>query len=308
MNKKRLTAYLLLLLTAALWGFASPVVKYTLSFIDPLGFLFYRFWLVSLLFLVPFLIAIIKKPIPLLQLIKLLLIGVLGGPITLLLIFYGADKTSAIDSSLIVAMAPILIVISGAIFLKEKITRRENLGLVIALAGTMVTIVQPLIEGSAFAQGHLWGNLIVFSSNIAWTAYVILIKKESKKYSPLILTALTFFSGLIILTPFFLNQRFYLINLQKSAFLPQTALFEIQPKAIFGILYMTIFSSIIAYTTYNWGISLIEASEATIFTYLQPVFAAPLAFFWLGEKISFPFLVGAALVALGVFLTESRGK
>lgn len=299
MNRKRLTAYLLLLLTAALWGLAAPIVKYTLSFISPVGFLFYRFILVSLLFLIPFIYAVKKKPIVLRELTKLILIGILGGPITLLLIFYGADRTTAIDASLIVSMAPILIVIGGGFFLKEKITLRENLGLIIALVGTCVTIIQPLLEGTAFAHQHLWGNILVFSSNLAWAVYSILIKKESKQYSPLILTALTFFSGILILSPLFVYQR---------ASLSTWNFWEINPRAILGILYMAIFSSVIAYTTYNWGVSLIEASEATLFTYLQPVFAAPLAFFWLKEKITLAFIFGAVLIALGVSLTEYRGK
>jgi len=286
MTKKRILAYTLLLLTAMLWGFAAPIVKYTLAFIDPIGFLFYRFLLVSLLFSIPFLITFKKKPVSPIQLTKLGLVGVLGGPITLLLIFFGAEKTTAIDASLIVAMAPILIVLAGSIFLKEKVTRWENLGLLVALAGTAVTIIQPLIEGAAFAR---------------------------VQFSPLVLTALTFFSGFLILTPIFFYQKLtpFFEELQPPYMMESGAIFtifDIHPKAIFGILYMSIFSSIIAYTTYNWGLSLIEASEATLFTYLQPIFAAPLAYFWLKETITAPFLIGASLIALGVFLTEYRGK
>lgn len=288
----RLKAYLMLILTAAIWGFAAPIVKYTLEFVPPVDFLFYRFILVSAIFVGPFLISLKKTPIPLVQLIKLFLIGILGGPVTLLLIFFGANRTTSLDASLIVAMAPVLIVVGGAFFLKEKVTRRENLGLAIALCGTLFTIIEPLISGSAFAQQHLLGNILTFSSNIAWAAYVMFIKKLSKSYSPLILTATTFFSGLLILTPLF----FYS---------PASAgQITIPPQAFPGVIYMALFSSVIAYTTYNWGVALIEASEATVFTYLQPVFAAPLAFFWLKEAISRPFLIGVMLIAFGVFLTE----
>jgi drug/metabolite transporter (DMT)-like permease len=76
--------------------------------------------------------------------------------------------------------------------------------------------------------------------------------------------------------------------------------------AIPGILYMSAISSVIAYFTYNLGYSLIEASEATLFDYLKPIFAAPVALMWLGEQITLPFLVGAGLIFLGVVLTEIR--
>ena len=298
MEKKRLKAYGLLLLTATFWGCSSPIVKYTLSFIDPVGFLFYRFILVSLLFLIPFLIAIKKNPLAFPQFIKLLFIGIIGGPTTLLLIFYGADKTTAINASLIVAMAPVFIVLAGAWFLKEKVTKREFLGLAVAVFGTIFTVIQPILSNGGFEKQHLQGNILLLLHNIVWTIYCILIKKESKRYSPIVLTAITFFSGLLILPPLFF--------LKNTAIPLQTILSNFDLRAIPGILYMSIFSSIIAYTTYNWGISLIEASEATIFTYLQPLFATPLAFFWLGEKITPPFLFGASFVALGVFLSEYR--
>jgi drug/metabolite transporter (DMT)-like permease len=300
MEKKRFLAYGLLLLTAALWGFAAPVVKYTLSFVNPVGFLFWRFLLVSLLFLIPFLIVIKKKPISGRHLLKLSLIGILGGPITLLLIFWGADKTTSINASLIVATAPIFIVFAGSWFLKEEVTKRERFGLSVALAGTIVTVLQPLLGGGLTARNHLWGNALIFAHNFVWAAYCILIKKESQKHSPLVLTALTFFSGLLILPPLYFWQR---ANLSTP-----TPLFYLNPQAIPGILYMSVFSSVIAYTTYNWGVSLIEASEATVFTYLQPVFAAPLSYFWLGEKMTLPFFLGAGLITLGVFLAEYKDK
>ena len=71
---------------------------------------------------------------------------------------------------------------------------------------------------------------------------------------------------------------------------------------------MSLFGSIIAYFTYTYGFSLIEASEATLFTYLQPLFTAPLAVFWLKESVRPPFIIGAVFIALGVFLTEYKPK
>ena len=69
---------------------------------------------------------------------------------------------------------------------------------------------------------------------------------------------------------------------------------------------MVIFSSVLAYFAFESGLRLIEASETTLFAYLQPIFAAPVAVFWLGERISPPFLLGAGIIAIGVFLSEYR--
>jgi len=125
----------------------------------------------------------------------------------------------------------------------------------------------------------------------------LLSKKDFRKHHPFVITAFCFFVGLLVLTPFFLFEQ----NLSPTTY-------HLSLQALPGILYMSLISSVIAYTLYMYGLSLIEASEASLFAYLQPVFAAPLAVFWLKESISGVFILGAALIALGVILTEYRPK
>lgn len=291
MNKKRLTAYLVLTLVSLLWGIASPVIKYTLNFIPPYSFLFWRFLITCLIFL-PFFIYFVKKqPIQLTEVPILAFLGLLGTPLTLILLFVGYTKTTSMDGVLISATAPIFITIGGAIFLKEKVTSIERIGLLIAVAGSLITISQPLFEGGFLKSQNLLGNLLVFGSVISWTAFTLLSKVQFKKHHPFVITAFCFFVGLITVFPFFLLEN----NFQIWNF-----------NALMGILYMSVFSSVIAYTFYEYGLSLIEASEATLFAYLQPIFAAPIALFWLGEKITFPFVIGALIIAVGVLIAEYR--
>jgi len=298
--RKRIKAYLLLLITAIIWGFASPVIKYTLQFINPFSFLFWRFLIVSIIFLPFFFYYKNKKNIklPLKKLLQLGGIGFLGITICLSLLFIGYKHTTAIDGSLIYSVAPIMVIVGGAFLLKEEVTKKEKLGALIAFLGSIVTIVQPLLEGKAFALENILGNVIILFSAVAWAGYCLLLRKteDKKNTDPFILTAIIFFTGLITIIPFYIWEYLTINNQQLT----------INKLAIPGVLYMSLFSSIIAYLTHNLGYSLIEASEATVFDYLKPIFAAPLAVVWLGEKITGPFLIGAGLIFLGVILTETR--
>jgi len=298
MTDKRLTAYFFLILTSIIWGVAGPVIKNTLSFIPPFTFLFWRFLVTSLIFL-PFFVWRLKKENESLKtLLPIIPIGFLGIPLCLIFVFLGFEKTTAIDGSILLAITPVFIVLAGAIFLKEKVTRIERLGLIIALLGSLVTISQPLFEGGVFAQQNLTGNLLIIISDFVWTAYVILSKVEFKKHSPFIITATSFFTGLFSLFPLALiKEGWQIANYQ---------LLTGNTQALFGLLYMVIFSSIIAYFLFEQGLRLIEASEAALFGYLQPVFAMPLAVLWLGEKITLPFILGTILIGIGVFLTEYK--
>ena len=294
---KRKLAYLSLLLTSAIWGIAVVIIKYTLNFIDPLSFLFFRF-VISTTVLFPFFLIFIKKhPLSKKDFPKLFLLGTLSSTITLYLLFWGMKYTTAIDVSLISVLGPIMIVFAGARFLHEKVTRREKIGLSVAVCGALIAILEPLLKRSNHSQA-LFGNLLVFLSYITWTTYIILYKKDSLKYHPIVITFFNFFSGLLTLTSLFLISKLPITNYQLLITPPSAA--------IPGILYMSLLSSCIAYFTYNLGVSLIEASEATLFDYLKPIFTAPLAFFWLGEKVSLPFLIGAVIITIGVGISETR--
>jgi len=295
--EKRNKAYLALLTTSLIWGFAPPIIKYSLGFVTPIEFLTLRFLIVSVLISPIFLFKLIKNPFQLKDVPLLILIALCGTSITLGLLFWGLSKTSAVDSAVIAATCPLMIVASGAIFLKEIITKQEKLGLFFAFLGTMIAVISPLINGDKlFNSANVFGNLLIFISNITWTIYSILSKKLTKKYPSFNITALSFFVGLLTFAPlFFLTASTNLVSLLSNPGFP-------------GILYMSLLGSVIAYFTYTYGFSLIEASEATLFSYLQPLFSMPLAVLWLKERISPTFIFGALLIALGVFLTEYKKK
>lgn len=294
--QNRTKAYLALLTTALIWGVAPPIIKHSLNFVTPVEFLTIRFLIVSLIIFPFFILKLKKHPFEKKDWPLLLLVSLCGTSFTLGFIFWGLSKTSSLDSAVIVATAPLMIVFGGAVFLKEIVTGREKLGLGLAFLGTLVAVVSPVLNANGFSSQHsLSGNALIFISNISWAAYSLLSKKLSKKYPSFNITALSFFVGLISFLPLFFYQK-------------SSNLFYINPQAWPAIIYMSTLGSIIAYFTYTYGVSLIEASEATLFTYLQPIFTAPLAVFWLKETVSQYFIFGAILIIIGVLLTSYKFK
>lgn len=297
MTPSRLKAYIALLITAIIWGIAAPVIKYTLDFIDPVSFLFHRFFISAVVLL--FIFKLSKEKFPQgKELLKLSLLGVLGSSLGLGVLFWGIQYTTAVETTLIASMPPIFVTLGGALFLKEEITKKERIGLFLAVLGTTFIALQPMLTGKVLPLLHVWGNSLVFAYTLLWATYTLIVKKSEERYSPLTLTTITFLSGFLTITPIFLFQQLNFHRIS-TEFLPN-------PQAWPGILYMALFSSVIAYFTYNLGVSLIEASEATVFEYLKPIFAAPLAVLWLGESITPPFLLGVGIIALGVFFSEYK--
>lgn len=302
MKSKRTQAYVDLLIVTAIWGFAGPVIKYTLPDFPPFIFLTYRF-LISIIFFIPFIFfkktKLSKKPR---DIIFLIIAALFGSSVNLGLLFYGYDLTSVLDATILSATAPLIVVSAGALFLKEKITNREKVGLIIAFLGSVAIVFEPIASGKLFAFENIYGNILIISANIAWTAYVVLSKYElNKKADPFTITFLMFLVGFLTLLPFAIFEKGgiqpLILSISKAPF-----------TSHLGVWYMALLSGNLAYFLYQKGQKNIEASEAAVFTYLTPLFAAPLAIFWLGEKITIPFVVASVILSMGVYIAESKKK
>lgn len=288
MIRERKQAYLALLFTAIIWGIAPPVIKHTLSFITPVSFLFFRFLLAFTIIAIPFAVRIKKIKPPKKDLFLYFWLAFLCGPLNLVLLFSGIQKTTAINASLISILSPILIVIGGVFFLKENVSKFEKVGISLAVAGTFLTIIQPIIEANNYPRTNISGNILVLLGTLVWVVFTILSKKN-RHLDPFLLTCFSYLIGVVFVLPLFVLEKTPLLT-----------------PALPGIIFMALFSSVLAYFFYVFGLSKIEASEATVFTYLQPVFSIPIAILFLNEKISPFFILGAVLIVLGVFICETR--
>ncbi len=286
-SKHRLTAYILLLINSVLWGFSPPIIKYSLQFISPNLFLFYRYLLATLIFFPIFLIYKTKNTHPINHKHHLLL-ALLGTPLTLLPLFYGLAASTSIESSIIESSAPIFVFLGGLVYLKEKAKPKEWLGVLLAIAGTILLTVYPLLNHTTSTLS-MKGNLLIVLSNLVWAAFLILSKKDH--IDPIFLS----FYSFLVSIPFFL---FLVLNSHQG--------FVLNSQAIPGITYMAIAGSIIAFWAYQAGQKYIEASEAAIFSYLKPVFTIPLAYLWLKEPFTPLATISILIIVLGVYLSEKK--
>ncbi len=302
MTKYRLRAYLYLTVVAAIWGIAGPIIKFTLGEFPPLIFLTYRFFLTSLILAPIILIKKSKFPKKASDIFILFLIALLGSTINLGFLFYGLSLTTVLDQTLISTIAPLGVLLAGAIFLNEQVTKREKLGTTIAFLGTLTVVIQPLFENKIFSYQNILGNLFIVVANLAWVAYVILSKYGLKhKLDPLLITSTSFFVGFITLLPLAILESGSIRLLLEIISKP-----KISSHA--GVFYMAWVSGALAYFLFQRGQKTIEASEAILFSYLQPLFAAPLAIIWLREKVTPIFLTGAILISIGVVIAEYKKK
>lgn len=293
----RVRAYILLVVVAVIWGVASPVIKYTLNEFDPLTFLTYRFGVSTILAIIIFSIFGFNVPKNKKTFWTMILYGFITSTISLGLLFLGLNNTTVLNSSLITLISPLVISMAGVVFLKETITKREKLGMGIAVLGTFLTLIGPILQNLNGASGTV-GNLFVLGYVLSAAVGVIMGKKLLRAgVKPLTMANFSFIVGFITLLPFALFSGISIDSISQIPFTYHA-----------GVFYMAILSGSFAYYLSNRAQKSIEVSEASVFSYLHPLFAAPLAVLWLGEKITPVFIIGAVIIAIGVMIAEVKKK
>jgi drug/metabolite transporter (DMT)-like permease len=295
MNPHRLKALIYMMIVTVIWGLAEPVIKYTLAGIPPLLFLTYRFSLSAILAVIIFSITGIKFPKDKRVLLELFLYAIIS-TISLTLLFFGLEKTSVLDAILINLINPLIVSVGGVYFLNEHVTKKEKIGMAIALAGTILTVIEPLIQNGDGAI-RLSGNILIFFYLLATAASAVFAKKLLKaEVNPLFMTNFFFIFGLVVLLPFTLLKY----NLSSLSGVPL-------PYHL-AVAFLAIISGSFAYYLSNKAQKTIEISEASVFSYLYPVIAVPVAVVWLGEKITPMLIVGAVIISIGVVIAELKKK
>jgi drug/metabolite transporter (DMT)-like permease len=296
MNPHRLKAYFLLAVVSVIWAVASPIIKYTLGAVPPLLFLTYRFGLSTLISIICFFIFGFHFPKETKIRWELILYGFLTSTVSLGLLFFGLENTTVLDMSLITLVNPLLVTLAGVYFLKEHVTKKEKVGMAIALVGTVITVIEPFFQNSHSLTGFSGNMLIILY--LLFTAWgTVLAKKLLREdINPLTLTNTSFIIGFITLFPFALLKY------------PAGAISAIPLSCHLGVIYMAVLSGSLAYYLSNKAQKTIEIGEAAVFSYIYPLLSTPLAVIWLGEKITPTFVFGAIIIAFGVVIAETKKK
>ncbi|HOP64792.1 MAG TPA: DMT family transporter [Spirochaetota bacterium] len=200
-------------------------------------------------------------------------------------------NTTASQAGMLTSILPMLVAVAAFFILKERTTPLMWLGFAFAIAGAVMLSV--FSEATEDAPAPVLGNFFEFMAMVCATGYTITLKKLSTRYNPFFLTAVQCFVGSI----FFLA----VIIISGTRF---PSHFEFMPAA--GIVYLGLVVTLGAYGLYNMGVSSINASIATAFVNLIPVFTIFWGWLFLGETMNLMQYAGCGLVFSGVYLSQKR--
>lgn len=277
-----------LLVVVLIWGGNFTATKLAFTDISPLAFTAVRFTIGSVLM---WLILARKegwRMPPRSTWLPLVALGVVGNTIYQLCFMTGLYRTTATNSSLILASMPTVVTVAAGMLGFEQITARQKWALGIATLGVLLVVAS---RGVAL-DGDLFGDILMLAAVVCWAGYTLGLRTLTGRMSTLALTTWTLITG----TP-----GLVLAGVPAVRRMDWRA---VSANGWGGLAYATLLSLVVAYLLWNRGVKQIGPSRAAIFTTLTPLVATLTAIAVLGERPGLLHLAGGALIIAGVLVSR----
>ena len=267
------------------------------GYIAPSGFILLRalgativFWIIK---------TRIREKIKTKDLVRLAFCGLFGVALNQLFFFNGLNLTSPVNSSIIMTLNPILVLVLSSVFIKERVTKTKVIGILLGMTGSV--ILSYMSMGNISGTSSLTGDLFVLINAVSYGIYLVLVKPLMSRYKPITVISWVFLFGLLFITPIGFQQLTEVDWLNMP--------FQIYMRLIYVVVGVTVFT----YLLNIYALKTVTATVTSSYIYLQPVLAAVavLIFSYYGlEDYSGELTIwkgfSAILIFVGVYLVSRR--
>jgi drug/metabolite transporter (DMT)-like permease len=279
-----------MLAMVVVWGVNFPIVKITLREMSPMVFNALRFSGATL-----FLLAVRARggtpPVPRTAWPGIIALGLLGNTVYQISFIHGLVRTTADNSSLILATVPLFVAILSVALRIDRVSVRTWGGIVLAFGGLFLLVTNP--AGLHLSGETLPGDGLTLMSALCWATYTVFSRPLLRTMSPLQLTTLTMAAGTPVLI---------------LASLPELVR---QPWGAVGwaswaaVAFSALFPLAIGYTIWSTSVQAVGGPRTAVYSNLIPMVTVFASWVLLGETLGLLQAAGAAIVLAGVFLART---
>ncbi len=202
----------------------------------------------------------------------------------------GERRVDAGTAAMLIQVSPVLIAVLAVLFLRERATRSLWLGLAIAFGGVAVIS----LSSDRTGDRDVLGVALCLLSAAVYAVSVILQKPLMARLSAIQVTWVACTVGAVACLPF------------------APGLFDDLAAAsgsdVAWVVYLGVFPTAIAFTTYAFALTHMSASNLGVTTYLVPPITVLMAWVLLSETPPMLAYVGGALCLVGVALARRRPR
>lgn len=205
-----------------------------------------------------------------------------------ILLFEAFNYTSIALATLCYYFAPVIVVIMSVLFFREKLTFKQ----IICFIGSTAGLVFIIGISNSTGKNETTGILFGLGAAILY-ATVILLNKSMKEIDGITRTIFQFIAAIIVLLPYVWGtQGFHILQLNNLELINLLVVGVIHT----GIIYVLYFSSL----------SELSGQEASILSYLDPLFAVMISILLMKETITASQLLGGVMILVFTLANEIK--
>ena len=197
---------------------------------------------------------------------------------------YGEKTVAPALASFVVSTEPIMISLIAALFLKEKLTIFNYVGLIVSFMGVLV-----IFNSDHKAMSHFdWGIIIILLATFSCTFYVVFQKPLLERLTSKQILPWYIWSATLVLSPFS-NQLIH--NLQHTSL-----------HSLVVVLYLGICPTLIALSIWTYAVSKVPVNQAVSGLYAIPFIAILLEWLILNTTINIEAFLGGCVALFGAVI------
>ena len=295
-NTRPLIAHLSMFLACAFWGLMAPLGKDAMTNgLDGLTMVTFRvaggallFWLASLF--MP------KEHVPLRDVLLFAGAAVFGLTLNQCGFTVGLSITSPINASIVTTSMPIFAMILAALILKEPITGKKAVGVLMGCSGALMLILTSAAHASD-KVGDIRGDLLCLGAQFSYALYLSLFQPLVRRYSVFTVNKWMFLWATVFVLPFTARH----VSEVVSQPIPLTTWLE--------TAYIVVFCTFIAYILIMIAQQTLRPTVVSVYNYVQPLVAVTVSVLTGLGVLKWSQALAVVLVFSGVMLvTKSRSR
>lgn len=221
-------------------------------------------------------------------------LGLTGGSLYFLAENSAMLYTATTNTSLIVCLCPLFAsALIGWRYKAQRLSRTQTMGTLLAALGVAVVVM----NGHFVLHLSPLGDALAFTACLCWAVYSLLMIPANERYDTVFITRKVFFYGLLFMLPYFALRPG--LGLQVVA---------TQPTLLWNLLFLGCVASMLCFLAWNWVLKKLGAVMATNYVYFNPVTTIVFAWLILAEPITIYFIIGTALILVGMYLADKPQK
>ncbi len=288
------TAYIMLIAVQLAWASNLVVARGVYETVPPLGLSFWR-WLFAALIMLPLVWRSLPHELPVAlrnwKTIAMLAFFMVGGST---LAVTSVSFTTATNAALTNATQPAVTALFVWLIVKDRLTWIQSLGIAFAAFGVGAMVSRFDLDVLLTFDINS-GDFVMLAAVMGYAMYAANFHRAPEGLSPATLLFVIFVAGTIELIPVYAAEAYL--------FTP----FPFTWEAVGAAFYLATLPSVGAIFMWNAGLRTVGVNKAAIFVNLLPVFGAGMAILFLGERLYFYHVLGAAFVCVGILLVV-KGK